>query len=108
VSVEEAGLKSDRIDFRQEDSDTVSTRCFSLWQIEPRLQPFFLATGPSGNGLGSFGSSNDGRDGNGDNIFCGVENVDRRAWIVNGLTRNSERLEIFESNFHDSDFLQRK
>jgi hypothetical protein len=106
--VKEAGLKSDRIDFAQERSDAVSTGCFSSRQIEPCSQPFTFAAGPPGDGLGSFGSGKDGRDGDGDDVFNGMENVNGRTWIFDCPARISESLESFESNFHDGDFLQRK
>jgi hypothetical protein len=106
--VEEACLKSDLIDFPQERSDAVSTGRFSIRQIDPCSQPFFLAAGPPRDGLWAFGSGNDGSDGDGNDVFSGMENVDGRAWIVDCPTRVSENLEIFESNFHDGDFLQPK
>ena len=50
--VEEACLKGDRFDFSQERSDAVATRCFSLWQINPCLQPVLLGAGPPRNRFG--------------------------------------------------------
>jgi len=106
--VEEASLKCDRIDFPQERSDAISAGSFSLRQSDPCLQPLSLAAGPPSDRLRSFGAGNDGSDRDGDDVFSGMENVDRRAWIVDCPTRVFERLKIFESHFHDGDFPRRK
>jgi len=79
----------------------------SIWSSHSCLQPFFLTFRPPCDGLRPFGSGDNGGDRDRDDIFYGVQNIDRRAGIVDLPTYVSEILQIIDTDFHDANFLSR-
>jgi len=71
------------------------------------LQPFSLTFRPPCDGLRPFGSGDNGGDRDRDDIFYGVQNIDRSAGIVDLPTYVSETLQIIDTDFYDANFLSR-
>ena len=74
--VKEAGLKCDRINPAEERSNAVSAGPFFLRQLEPSGQPAFLFIGPPRDRFRPFCSGDVGGNGDRNDVFNGVQNVD--------------------------------